>query len=238
MRQLIDILLQNQVLLLILLFWLGSAVFGGLARAARRAQQQRQRERGLQPGEPAPPAQRPSTEEIAAEIRRMMEGGTARTEVERDVARPALPPAAAPVDVELAAERERRRRALLEERQRKVAERRHGQEARAPQARSATLEEELAAKEQRRREQDRERTRQAEANRSQLGTLGGTAAAHEPSRKSALHELEGRLAKARRPRAARRARVGRLVDVHEPAKLFLAGELFGAPRALRDLEQR
>jgi hypothetical protein len=232
MRDLINILLQNQVLLLILLFWVGSAVFGALAKAARRAQQQRQREQGT--AVDAAPARRPSTDEIAAEIRRMMEGQVQTVEPPQT-----LPPPPSPVEAEVLAERERRRRELHEERQRKLAARHRAQEERTAHTRAtSTLEEELAAKEERRRAEERERSRLAEAGRSRLGTLGGTAAAHEPSRKTALHELEGRIAKARRARAARSSRVGRLIDVREPGRLFLAGELFGPPRALRELEER
>src|SRR5688572_26979594 len=152
--RLIDILLQNPILLVILLVWLGSSVLGWLAKQARRAQQERERGRmDERMGDARAPQAPPSTEEIAAEIRRMMQGEP-RTQTDPTGRQPAEPVASSPVDTELLVERERRRRELREERQRKLAERERARELQAPPAMpvqhtrsTTTLEEELAAKE-------------------------------------------------------------------------------------------
>jgi hypothetical protein len=212
MRDLINLLLNQPILLIILIGWIVSMLGGVMRRAVERQQrEQRQQQRKPKP-------EQKSAEEIAAELRRMM-GMEARTEVREPPAQ--RPPAQRPVppqplpqaldDVEAARDARRQRR------EQELAE--------AEALRRARLE--AAA-----RAEGRPLPKPQPAKAPSISVAPHTLSTAE-------HTLGKIKAEPRTP-ARQRSRLeiapplsGRRIDLRDPARAIILTEVLGPPLALR-----
>jgi hypothetical protein len=218
-EDLFHFLAKNWWLLFILVPWIGSVVGDVFTKAAKKAAaeeraRRRQAGQGREPGAQLPQAEkRPSAEEVAAEIRRMM--GMEVQEEQRS------PSGSRPVVLE----------EEWEEPEWEEVE---------PEPEPAPVPEPVRSLRDRMVDREARQASEVEARRIQQATPRG--GVHDRHLQTALmHKLQiregsryGRRRAVRALPGAHGVRTGELVDLSDPARAFVLLEVLGPPKALRD----